>query len=291
MTVDRSPAVTVVIPARNAAATIDAQLASLADQDHDGPLHVIVADNGSTDDTVARVEAWTDRFADLRVVDASARRGPAYARNVGTGAATTELVLLCDADDVADRAYVRRLAAALAEADAVAGGTVPFRGVVPAGAPAPRAFGTAGFGFLPGLMSCSCGYRKDAWAAVDGFDVDRFPVATCEDIDLAWRLQLAGFTLVQEPAGFVYYREPASARQVLRTWYRYGRYMPLLRQRFGAAGLRSDPARRVVAAWVRLVIHAYRLLGPDPARRLWCRDAGRRVGRLVGSVTARTPYL
>ncbi len=290
MTGGAGEAVTVVIPARDAGATIDAALAGLADQDHGGPLHVIVADNGSTDDTGARVRAWSDRFTDLRVVDASARRGPGFARNVGTAAATTELVVLCDADDIADRSYVRILAAALGHADAVAGGTVSFHGAGPAPEPDPRPFGTGGFGFLPGLMSASCGYRKTAWAAVGGFDVEAFPT-TCEDVDLAWRLQLHGFTLVQEPAGFVHYREPATARQVLRTWYRYGRAMPMLRRRFGADGLRSEPARRVVAGWARLVIHGYRLLGPDAARRRWCRDAGRRLGRLVGSVQARTLYL
>lgn len=283
--------VTVVIPARDAASTIDAQLAALAAQDHDGPLHVVVADNGSIDDTAARARAWVDRLPLLRVVDASARPGPAFARNTGTAAATTELVLLCDADDVADPAFVRRLCAALETADAVAGGTVAFRGTPPTSAPAPPAFGTGGFGFLPALMSSSCGYRTAAWAAVGGFDDDAFPVATCEDIDFAWRLQLAGFTLVQEPAGFVHYREPASARRVLRTWYRYGRYMPVLQARFGPAGMRPEPLRRVIAGWARLLLHCHRLAGPDAARRRWCRDLGRRVGRLVGSIRTGTRYL
>lgn len=284
-------AVTVVIPARDAAATIDAQLRALAAQDHDGPVHVIVADNGSTDGTAAAALAWGDRFAELRVVDASARRGPAFARNFGTAEATTELVVLCDADDIAHPSYVRRLVAALAAADAVAGGTVAFRGAPPADGATPAPFGTAGFGFLPGLMSSSCGYRRTAWEAVGGFDADRFPVATCEDIDFAWRLQLAGFTLAQEPAGYVYYREPATAWKVTRTWYRYGRYMPLLLERFRDAGLRPEPTRRVLAGWARLVIHGYRLVGGDAARRRWCRDAGRRAGRLVGSVRTGARYL
>jgi glycosyltransferase involved in cell wall biosynthesis len=287
----RGAAVTVVIPARDAAATIDAQLAALAHQDHDGPLHVVLADNGSSDDTAARAAAWADRFASLRVVDASARRGPAFARNAGTEAAPTELVLLCDADDIADRSYVRHLSEALADADAVAGGTVDFHDEVPDPPPAPQPFGTAGFGFLPGLMSCSCGYRKSAWAAVGGFDAETYPVATCEDIDFAWRLQLEGFRLVQAPAGFVFYRNPPSARRVLRTWYRYGRYQPVLQQRFGPTGLRPEPSRRVAAAWVRLVLHSYRLVAGDAPRRRWCRELGRRVGRAVGSLRCRTRYL
>lgn len=282
-------AVTVVIPARDAAATIDDQLRALVAQDHGGPIHVIVADNGSTDATVGRVEAWRPRIAGLRVVDAGDRPGAAHARNVGTAAATTDLVLCCDADDVADPAWVRHLVAALADADVVAGATRSFVGSPTVEAAAPGPFGTAGFGFLPALSTASCGYHRSAWDAVGGFDED-FAVA-CEDLDFAWRVQLAGLRLVQVPAAFVHYREPATAGAVLRRWYRYGAAQPRLYRRYAAAGLPRDPPRRVLAAWARLVLHAYHLGGGGPARRRWCRDAGRRAGRLTGSVRARTRYL
>ncbi|MGH9259103.1 MAG: glycosyltransferase family 2 protein [Acidimicrobiales bacterium] len=48
---ERLPAVTVVIPARNAAGTLGAQLDALLTQTYAGPLEVIVADNGSVDGT------------------------------------------------------------------------------------------------------------------------------------------------------------------------------------------------------------------------------------------------
>ncbi|GMU78816.1 MAG: hypothetical protein AMXMBFR46_16100 [Acidimicrobiia bacterium] len=280
--------VTVVVPARDAAATIDAQLAALAAQDFEGPFEVIVADNGSTDDTAARARAWADRIPVLRVVDASSRPGPAHARNVGVAAASADRVLCCDADDIADRAWVRRLAGALDHADAVAGGTVELRGSAPSAAAEPRPFGTAGFGFLPGLIGASCGFRRPVWAAVGGFD-ESYP--TCEDLAFAWTLQLHGCSLVQEPDGFVHYRRPSTPSVVLRTWYRYGRYQPLLMREFGPAGLRREPLTRVLAGWSRIVLRSYRLLGGDDARREWLRDLGRRAGRVVGSVRTRTLYL
>lgn len=282
------PPVSVVIPAHNAAHTIDEQLAALAEQDYDGPIEIVVADNGSADDTVQRVRAWADRIPRLRVVDAAARRGPAHARNVGIAAASSGLVLCCDADDIADRAWVRTLVVALATADAVAGGTVAFRHDPPVPAPPPRPFGKAGFGFLPALMSCSFGLRRAAWEAIGGFDED-FP--TCEDIDLAWRIQRAGFTLVQAPDAFVYYREPEAARDLFRSWYRYGRSQPLLMRRFGPDGLHRDRPVRVLAAWGRLALTCYRLAGNHSARRTWSREFGRRVGRLVGSIRSRTLFL
>lgn len=286
MTEPHAPPVTVVVPARDAARTIDAQLGALAAQDYRGPLAVVVADNGSTDDTAARAAAWRGRLADVRVVDAGDRPGAAHARNVGTAAATTDLVLCCDADDVVDAAWARHLVAALASADAVAGGTVSFRGDPPPAAAAPGAFGAAGFGFLPAMSGASCGYHRRAWEAVGGFD-EELAVA-CEDLDFAWRLQLAGLTLAQAPEAFVHYREPGTAAAVLRRWYRYGSAQPRLLRRFRAAGLRREPLRRVLAGWGRLVLHAGRLAGDDAARSRWCRDAGRRAGRLTGSLRART---
>src|SRR5690606_10578144 len=96
---DGRPQISVVIPARDAARWIDAQLGALACQEVPVPWEVVVADNGSTDDTVARAEAWADRLP-VRVVDASGRPGPNHARNQGTAAARGDLLLYCDADDV-----------------------------------------------------------------------------------------------------------------------------------------------------------------------------------------------
>lgn len=285
---DAVPEVTVVIPARDAATTLGAQLDALAAQDYPRPLVVVVADNGSTDDTAARAAAWRDRFGELRVVDASDRPGAAHARNVGTRAAGTELVLCCDADDVADPGWVRHLVAALAGADAVAGGTASFHGPEPASLPAPVAFGTAGFGFLPGMPGASCGYHRAAWASVGGFAEEL--AAGGEDLDFAWRLQLAGLTLAQAPEGFVRYREPAAAGALLRRWYHYGRVQPLLLRRFRASGMRPDRTARVLAAWVGLLLDVPRLLTGGEARRRWCREAGRRTGRLAGSVRFRAWY-
>ena len=77
----------VVIACYNAARTIGGQLESLARQEWSEPWEVIVADNGSTDGSAAIAEQYRSRLPSLRVVDASARRGQAYARNVGAKAA------------------------------------------------------------------------------------------------------------------------------------------------------------------------------------------------------------
>jgi Glycosyl transferase family 2 len=76
--------ISVIVPARDPAATIGGQLAALAAQRYEGSWEVIVADNGSADATVA--DRWIGRIPGLRVVDASGRRGASHARNVGIAA-------------------------------------------------------------------------------------------------------------------------------------------------------------------------------------------------------------
>jgi glycosyltransferase involved in cell wall biosynthesis len=281
-----APPVSVVVPARNAAGTIDAQLAALVAQQYQGDIEVIVVDNGSDDGTSARASAWSDRIPGLRVLEASDGIGPGHARNVGFAAATNEFVLMCDADDVVDHLWAQRLVDALGQSDATAGGAVSWTGGPLPRTTDPAAF-RAGMDFLPAFSSCSAAVRRQIWKAVGGFDES---LLQGEDLDLAWRIQLAGFRMTSEPRAFVYYREPASAMGVFRKWVTYGQCQVRLAAKHRAAGLRGEPFWKVGARWVVLVLTSYRLLGRTPPRRLWARDAGRRVGRLIGSVRQRTWY-
>src|SRR5689334_1914994 len=77
----------VVIPCLNAAATLGVQLEALIGQSWPGGWEVIVADNGSTDGSREIVESYRGRLPDLKLVDASDRRGQAHARNLGAAAA------------------------------------------------------------------------------------------------------------------------------------------------------------------------------------------------------------
>ena len=72
--------ISVIIPVFNGAETIDAQLEALSRQSWSGTWEVVIADNGSTDDTLARVNGAVHPLPSKRVVDASAQRGPSFAR-------------------------------------------------------------------------------------------------------------------------------------------------------------------------------------------------------------------
>jgi glycosyltransferase involved in cell wall biosynthesis len=278
-------AFSVVVPARNAAAVIDDQLAALAAQTAGARMEVVVVDNDSRDRTASRVEGWRDRLPELRIVPARERHGPAYARNVGIAAATTDRVLLCDADDRVAPTWAERLVAALDRADFVGGAISSWRGTELG---APRMVGGSGFGFLPTIATCNAALHRPVWDALGGFDES---LRTGEDIDFAWRAQLEGFRFAECPGAVVDHREPMGPTRVLRVSYRYGLDQPRLFARFAPEGLRADPPRRVMGHWARTLFTVVDLARPDAAQRAWCREAGKRAGRIVGSVRQRTLYL
>lgn len=90
-----APTVSVVIPAYNAAATIEAAIRSVLHQSC-RDMEVIVVDDGSTDGTAERAQAFGDRVRYVR----QERAGPGPARNRGVAEARGAYVALLDADDL-----------------------------------------------------------------------------------------------------------------------------------------------------------------------------------------------
>ena len=104
---------TIIVPALNAEATLDAALASACAQT-ERDLDVVVVDDGSTDGTAALVDRWAE--ADDRVVllRHPHRRGVSAARNTALRAAKGEWAAVLDADD---RFAPERVETLLGEAD------------------------------------------------------------------------------------------------------------------------------------------------------------------------------
>ena len=90
------PPVTVVIPAYNAARTVERALASVWRQNYP-ELEVIVIDDGSTDDTDLRVGARHN--PNLRLIRLDKNRGECGAMNVGIREARGDYIAFLDADD------------------------------------------------------------------------------------------------------------------------------------------------------------------------------------------------
>jgi GT2 family glycosyltransferase len=95
---DRQLDVAVVIPAFNASSYLDQTLASVAGQTR-APAAVVVADDGSTDDTLERARRWQDHLP-IEVVRLAQNIGPGPARHHAILATDASLLALVDADDL-----------------------------------------------------------------------------------------------------------------------------------------------------------------------------------------------
>lgn len=107
---DDPPGVSVIVPAFNEEVGIAGALFSFLRQDYPGPLEVIVVDDGSSDDTIARAS----RFAEVRILS-KPNGGKASALNAGVAAASHEFCVLVDGDTMFDPTAVSRLMEAFSD--------------------------------------------------------------------------------------------------------------------------------------------------------------------------------
>jgi glycosyltransferase involved in cell wall biosynthesis len=109
------PAFSIIVPAFNAAATVERCLRSVLDQTFPD-FELIVIDDASRDDTVALVSRFSDPR--LKLLRSERNGGAAESRNRGLDIARGRLVVFVDADDWIEPTF-------LAEAHAVMGSATP----------------------------------------------------------------------------------------------------------------------------------------------------------------------
>jgi glycosyltransferase involved in cell wall biosynthesis len=284
--------ISVVIPMRNAADTIDAQLEGLASQDYSGAWEVIVADNGSRDGSAQLAAAWADRLPELRVIDASERRGVSYARNAALRAARGDVIACCDADDVVQPGWLSSIALAIPKWDLV-GGPINWTRLSRAKMILPRPKQQSGlrgdFGFLPFALGCNCGMRTEVVRELGGWNEDYIDGG--EDAELGWRAQIAGHTLGFAEGAVVLRRQRATLRGLARQFFDYGRAQPRLYKQFRGYGMARTPWYTIATRWLLLAGCVWALLLPSPLARRWVRIAGMCAGRVAGSIQNRVLFL
>jgi biofilm PGA synthesis N-glycosyltransferase PgaC len=213
---DEWPGVTVLIPAYNEEAVIAVSVGAALASDYPGELELIVLDDGSTDDTAAVARrAGGDR---CEVVRDAVNRGKAEQLNAGFARARHELVVVTDADAHIHPHAIRRLVERMCAAPllaAVAGAPhVTNRTRLICAMQVLEAASIIGLirrtqsltgrvGTVAGVLGI---FRRDRVLAVGGYDGS---MAT-EDIDLTWRLLLAGWHTAYEPRALVGMQVPAT---------------------------------------------------------------------------------
>ncbi len=215
------PEISVVIPAYNAAKTLGEQLDALTAAAIPFAWEILVCDNGSLDGTADVVADFHARFPQIRLVDASARRGPGAARNIGVDAARAPLIAFCDADDWADPGWIEGARTALAEHEFVAGYLQWAHQVRRAGVVIEHmgAITTSPVPELPAASSSNLAIRREIYLAVGGFNE---VLRSGEDLDFCWRVQLAGHRLVHVAQMRLHLRRREGFIPSFRQGYSYG---------------------------------------------------------------------
>lgn len=247
--------VSVIVPAHNAAPTLEACLRGVAEA-VDGEPEVIVVDDGSRDAT----KSIGERLA-TKVVSHQ-RQGPAAARNAGARIASGEVLVFVDADVVVHRDAIDRLVKALdGEKRVVA------------------AFGS--YDSKPGVKGLVARYRnllhaythqtgereastfwaglgvvtRAAFERANGFDSHRFERASIEDIEFGMRLRAAGGRILLDPDAQGTHLKEWTLRSMVQTdlWCRAVPWTRLLRQSGGMPNdlnLRWHQRVSVAAVWL-----------------------------------------
>ncbi|HXG51591.1 MAG TPA: glycosyltransferase [candidate division Zixibacteria bacterium] len=277
----------VIIPSLNAARTIATQLEALATQKWSRSWEVIIADNGSCDETLEIVRQYRNRLPGLRIVEARERRGAAHARNVGVAAAASRNVVFCDADDEVAPGWVAAIGEALFEHGFVASrfdtGKLNHRELQRVlGNPQYRELQKLWYSpFLPHAGGSGMGVKREIHDAVGGFDETLLRLS---DTDYCVRIQKRGIRLHFVEDAVVNVRCRDSLRALYRQSRGFAEYNVLLYKRYRTSATGSSALwSSYVRDWIAL-LRALRGIHREQGRGVLAWRLGRQIGRLVGSV-------
>lgn len=301
--------VSVILPMFNPGAALHAQLDALDRQEVGVPWELLVVDNGSTDGSRHLAQRWAADRPHCRVLDAVEQPGAAHARNIGSQAARGRLLLFTDADDIVAPGWIDAMIAA-AEQGALlggvdtslhvardrsrsrwrlahgtprsdAGGNFVWSEATTSPAPPVAVQETAeGYAFLPFARGGNLGIRAEVLAEVGGWDESWI---RGQDVELSWRVQVAGYPLYRVPGARVGYRRPERLWALAHQQYGFGRRAPLLYRAFEGAGAPQPRLRPVLRALVGKALRVVSLVLPA-RRRGWVMATAGVLGRAVGTV-------
>lgn len=279
--------ITVVIPARDAAATLSEQLAALRLQADTETFSVVVVDNGSVDATAAIAEAFDAPGFTVSVIS-EPRAGVNTARNAGIAAAAAVaadgIVLLCDADDQVRSGWVTALAAAVDDTH-WGGGWVDYRPLNTHRTRelwgAPEMAGPIVQHAEQQTFGGNCGFTTQMWQRLGGFD--EMLSGAGDENEFFRRAWMAGYRLRPAPDAIIAYRLRPGLRAMLRQRYRSGWSQAAAATRDGGDGLLPLVRWRAIGATGgKLLVTAPTYAFSRSRRLLWSAAVARCAGRTVG---------
>ena len=267
------PLVSVIIPNWNGAQHLPDCLDSLRRQSYPR-FEVILVDNGSHDRSLALLAR---QYPQVRVIPLGENWGFARACNMGMRAARGELVVLLNNDTEADPGWLEAVVGAFArhsETGCVASKMRLFgqRDTLHTagdyyrldGVPGNRGVWQRDEGQfdqeLPVFSACggSAAYRRSMLDDVGLLDETFF--YSCEDVDLGWRAQLAGWSCIYAPEAVVYHKVSATGAGSTSSYYDGRNFIYLIVKDYPWSLLRRHWREVLRAQWqiTRAALHAWR---------------------------------
>ena len=272
------PPASIVVPNWNGAHHLPTCLDSLRRQSYSN-FEVIVVDNGSTDGSLELLER---NYPEVTVVALPENRGFAGGVNAGIRQGQGEIVAVFNNDAEADPRWLEELAAALAR-HPEAGMATPkvllfdrrdiinttgdFYGVD--GVPGNRGVWQRDEGqfdreeYVFGAAGVAAAYRRAMLDEVGLFDEDLF--SFCEDVDLAWRAQLANWKCVYVPQAVVYHKLSATGGGKMASYYCGRNFIYVVAKDYPMTLLKKH-WRRIVRAQFDIAWEALRAWRGEAAR-------------------------
>jgi hypothetical protein len=266
---------TVIVPVRNAEATLDATLAAIRRSLISAPYELLVVDDVSEDKSVSLAA----RYADTVVRLSDRAHGPAYARNRGAELSRGEIIAFIDSDVLVEPDTLEKMLSALRQRPEIDGISATRHEI--AGAPN---FASQYWNLLlrfgeerntDGMcyFAPSCGMiRREVLLSAGMYDEWRFVRGSVEGVELAGRLRGAGRNVVAAPSLRVQHLKAwtllSMCREVWRRSLMLARSLGYERTRSAVPGevvfTLSRALAPAFAAIVTLTLTASFIARPDP---------------------------
>ena len=240
--------ITVMAPMLDEAGHIEGLVADLAAQDWDGELEFLVADGGSNDGSVERLQAAAERHGLSVTVLDNPDRWVSHGLNRCIARATGDLIVRVDCHSRFPADYLRLCAEASEETGAEnVGGVLVPRGRTPTERAVAAAVDSA-FGGIGWTRHGSHERHETDTVTFGAFRPEAFEKAGSydeslhrnQDDEFNLRLRRAGGKVVLDPAIRVYYTPRGSLRRLFKQYYEYGRWKaPVMRKHDRPTSARS----------------------------------------------------
>jgi biofilm PGA synthesis N-glycosyltransferase PgaC len=285
---ERWPPISILVPCFNEGDNAEETLTTAAAVDYPD-FEVVAINDGSRDNTAEVLDRLAARIPNLRIVHLAANQGKSTALNAGALLARHELLVCIDGDALLDPQALRWVAHAFRSGDVGGLGGNPrirnrtsmlgrlqvgeFSSIIGLIRRAQTMYGR-----LFTVSGVICAFRKRALEEAGWWS----PRTITDDIDITWRVQLAGWRVIYEPNAIVWILMPETLRGLWRQRLRWAQggvqmmlafFRPMITGR--APGLLPTYLNYVLSLiWSYVVLAAFGvgllwLFGHGPPRPAW----------------------